>query len=196
LHIGVVLLYFVSTNKHKFDEICAILAKHKIKLLWKELELQEREGLTLEEIAIEKAKQAFAKLKKPLIVEDTGIFFEGFINFPGAKAKRVYERLGFKGLLGLASKKSKKAYFKTAICFTDGKQYKLFLGILKGKIADRVYCKNKDVMPYEKIFVPAGFNKPLCMLSRAKKNEISHRAKAAEKFAKWLKKNIGEITER
>jgi len=114
------LLYFVSTNKHKFNEINTILAKHNIKLRWEKLELKEHESLTLEEIAIEKAKQAFAKLKKPLIVEDTGIFFEGFTNFPGAKAKRIYERLGFKGLLDLASKKSKEAYFKTAICFTDG----------------------------------------------------------------------------
>lgn len=188
------MIYFVSTNRHKYEEIKAVLAKYKINLQWKRLELWECETLSLEEVAIEKAKQAFAELKKPLIVEDTGIFFEGFTDFPGSKAKRIYERLGFEGLLKLVSKKSRRAYFKTIICFTDGKQYKLFSGTLKGKIANKVYCENKDVMPYEKIFVPSGFNKPLCMLSRRKKNEISHRAKAAEKLGSWLKKHIKEIT--
>jgi XTP/dITP diphosphohydrolase len=187
------LLYFVSTNKHKFLEIKRILAKHGIKLRWHRAELHEPDTSSLEKIALEKARQAYAKLQAPLIVEDTGIFFEGFTNFPGAQAKRVYERIGFEGLLNLISKKSKHAYFKTVICFTDGKQYKLFSGRLDGKLSDRVYCKNKDVLPYEKIFIPEGFDRPLCMIARAKKNEFSHRAKAAMKFAGWLKKNVKEI---
>ncbi len=189
------MLYFVSTNPHKFEEIKSLLSKYGIKLVWKKLELEEK-GTMLEEIAREKARQAYEKIERPLIVEDTGVFFEGFTNFPGVKAKRIYERLGFEALLKLASKKSGKAYFKTVICYTDGKQYKLFSGILKGKITSKVHCKDKDVMPYEKIFIPEGFKKPLCMLSRKKKNEFSHRAKAAEKLAKWLKKNIKEINKR
>lgn len=184
------MLYFVSTNKHKFYEIKQILAKHGITLKWHKLELKEEKNATLEKIAKSKAKQAYRKIKKPLIVEDTGIFFDGLTEFPGANAKRIYEKIGYAGLLRFASMKSGKAYFKTVICFTDGKRHILFSGKLRGKITERVYCKNKDVMPYERIFVPEGFNRPLCMLSRKKKNEISHRAKAAERLADWLKKNI------
>ncbi|MCD6478594.1 MAG: non-canonical purine NTP pyrophosphatase [Candidatus Diapherotrites archaeon] len=187
------MLHFVSTNRHKFTEIKRILAKHGIKLRWHRFELHEPSASSLEQIALEKAKQAYAKLQKPLIVEDTGIFFEGFTNFPGAQAKRVYERIGFEGLLSLISKKSRRAYFKTVICFTDGKQYKLFSGKLEGKLTQKVYCKDKDVLPYEKIFIPKGFDKPLCMIAREKKNEFSHRAKAAEKFASWLKKTANRI---
>lgn len=188
--LGVSLLYFVSTNKHKFYEIRRVLARHGIKLLWLNLELVEPQSESLEDIAIAKAEHAYKKVMAPLIVEDTGVFFEGFTNFPGTQAKRVYERIGFEGLLKLAAKKSGRAYFKTAICYKDEKRCKIFSGTLRGRIARRVYCANKDVMPYEKIFIPYGKKRPLCMISRKEKSSFSHRAIASEKLARWLKSHV------
>ncbi|MEM4663236.1 MAG: non-canonical purine NTP pyrophosphatase [Candidatus Diapherotrites archaeon] len=184
------MLYFVSTNKHKFLEIKRVLAEYGIKLSWKNISLSEPDSTKIEDIAKKKAEQAYKIINKPLIVEDTGVFFEGFHNFPGSKARRVFERLGYEGLLNIVAKKSDRAYFKTVICFTDGKIKKLFVGKLRGKISQKVYCKNKNVMPYERIFIPCGSKKPLCMLLRNEKNKFSHRAKAARKLALWLKANF------
>ncbi|MEM4598755.1 MAG: non-canonical purine NTP pyrophosphatase [Candidatus Diapherotrites archaeon] len=181
------MLFFVSGNKQKFLEIKRILAEYGIELKWHKAELSEDCNGSIDEIARHKAAEAYSLIEKPLIVEDTGIFFEGYHDFPGVRAKRIFEKIGYEGLLKMASKKSGKAYFKTAICFTDGTRKKVFVGLLKGRISQKVYCKNRKVMPYERIFVPVKSKKPLCMMLRKEKNKISHRARAAEKLAVWLK---------
>ncbi|MCX8189866.1 MAG: hypothetical protein N3F05_01405 [Candidatus Diapherotrites archaeon] len=181
------MLIFVSSNRHKFLELKKILAKHGVKLMWQKAELSEDGAKNVEAIARQKAAEAYKIFGKPLIVEDTGVFFQGYSNFPGVMAKRIFEKIGYEGLLKMAAKKSNLAYFKTAICYTDGKKTKVFVGKLKGRISQRVWCKSKKVMPYERIFIPFNGKKPLCMMARSEKNEISHRALAAEKLALWLK---------
>ena len=178
----------VSGNRHKFDEISKILSRHGIQLKWKQAGLEEKEGLSLEETAKEKAKQAFELVKEPVIGEDTGVFFGALGDFPGTKAKRVFEEIGFEGLLGKVEGKNRNARFETVICYTaDGLSFKCFTGILRGSIDTRAHDLEKGVLPYEKIIIPDGYNRTLSSISRGEKNTFSHRAKAAEKLAEWLK---------
>lgn len=184
-------LFLVSGNKHKFNEIKKKLAKKRIELKWKKASLNESPNQTLEETAIEKAEQAFNLVNAPVITEDTGVFFEAFENFPGAKAKRVFEEIGLKGLLERVKGKERRARFETVICFTkNGKESECFKGVLRGKLDKKIHNPKKDVLPYEKIFVPNGFNQTLSSISREEKNSFSHRAKAVKKLAEWLKENI------
>ncbi|MCX6801998.1 MAG: hypothetical protein NT067_02690 [Candidatus Diapherotrites archaeon] len=183
-------LALVSGNRHKFNEIRKKLSPFGIRLEFVKASL--REGCdSLERTAIAKAKQAFAIVKAPVIAEDTGVFFEAFENFPGSQAKRVYESIGFEGLLRKIEGKPRKARFETIICFTaDGKKFKSFKGVLCGTICGEVHDRKKDVLPYEKIFIPAGMKKTLSSMLRLEKNRFSHRAKAAKKLGKWLKANL------
>lgn len=179
-------LILVSTNKHKFRELKKIALEFGIKLKMRKAQLLEAKADSIEKIALYKAKQAFQRFKKPLIVEDTGIYFSEYNNFPGAYSKTVYLSLGFKGLLRLIRPlKNKKAFFKTTICYIDGKKTKVFTGILKGKLTNKVYDKEEDVMPYEKIFKPKNYNITLSSIPRKEKNTFSHRAKAARLFFAW-----------
>lgn len=188
------ILTLVSGNKHKFSEIRKKLRESRIGLRWLKASLNEAEGNSLKETAREKAKQAFELVEGPVITEDTGVFFEAFRDFPGSRAKRVYEKISFEGLLEKLEGKSRKARFETIICFTaDGKNFKYFRGILRGVIDKRVHDREKDVLPYEKIFIPEGMNKTLSSISRKEKNKFSHRAIATEKLAKWLNKNVKKI---
>jgi len=180
-------LCLVSGNKHKFDEISRILGEHGIRLEWERMSLHEDPSLSLEETARSKAEQAFSAMKKPVIAEDTGVFFEAFNNFPGAQAKRFFEQLGFDGLLKKLEGKSRKARFETVICFTaDGQEFKLFRGVLRGSIDEKVRNPGLDVLPYEKIFIPDGMQCTVSDIPRAEKNKFSHRAIAAGKLAKFL----------
>src|SRR3989344_4899555 len=107
-------IFFATGNKHKVTEIGAILAEHGFEVVPKRLEIVEPDFDSLEEVARSKALQAFEQLKKPVIVEDTGVFFEGYNNFPGQIAKRVYLGIGFDGLLALVrATPNKRAYFRT-----------------------------------------------------------------------------------
>ena len=58
----------------------------------KKLHIIEPDYDSLEEVAQAKAEQAFEQLKKPVIVEDTGVFFEAYSNFSGQIAKRFCHR--------------------------------------------------------------------------------------------------------
>lgn len=185
-------LIFATGNKHKVQEIKKILGKkaktkqEKIQLKQINLKINEPKINSIEKIAEAKAKQAFKKIKKPLITEDTGIYFTALKNFPGTEPKRQFKRLGFNGLLKKLEGKKRNAYYKTVICFFDGKKTKTFTGKLHGKITEKIYLENKDVMAYEKIFIPKGKKRVLAFFSRESKNKFSHRAKAAEKLKKFL----------
>ncbi|MCX8158105.1 MAG: hypothetical protein N3D73_00360 [Candidatus Diapherotrites archaeon] len=179
-------LFFVTGNKHKFQEIKSILKNINLKQI--DIKISEPD-LKEEEVALHKAREAFKKIKKPLIVEDTGVYFSAYRNFPGNLAKRVYESIGFKGLIALLkSTKNKKGYFKTVICYKDAKREKIFLGKMRVKFLTKIVAKHKDRLPYEKIAYHEKLKKVICDLKKEEKNKISHRAKAARKLEKWLMK--------
>jgi XTP/dITP diphosphohydrolase len=184
-------VFFATTNTHKVMEISKILSNFGIQVISKPLKIVEPDFDSLEEVAVSKAQQAFEQLKKPVIVEDTGVFFEGYNSFPGALAKRVYFGIGFDGLLALIkNSKNKNAFFKTIVCFAKSKnEIKSFSGTLKGTLLENVVLPDENRLPYEKIFVPNGFEKPLVELSLEEKNKISHRAIATRKLGGWLEKN-------
>lgn len=184
-------IFLATGNKHKVAEIGTILSEYGFEVVPKALEIIEPDYNSLKEVARFKAEQAFLQLKKPVIAEDTGVFFEGYNNFPGPIAKRVYQGIGFDGLLALIkAAKTKRAFFRTVICFARSKkEMHLFSGTLKGKLVETVVEADKDRLPYEKIFVPAGCTKTLVELDLAQKNRISHRALATRKLGEWLKEN-------
>ncbi|MBI2597981.1 MAG: non-canonical purine NTP pyrophosphatase [Candidatus Diapherotrites archaeon] len=184
-------VFFATSNEHKAAEIGTILRTYGFEILPRALKIVEPDFDSIEEVARSKALQAFGYLKKPVIVEDTGIFFHAYNNFPGQIAKRVYQGIGFAGLLALIkAAQNKRATFKTVICFARSKKdLQLFSGSLEGRLLDHVVELEKNRLPYEKIFVPDGYSKTLVELDLEEKNKISHRAIAARKCGEWMKEN-------
>ena len=183
-------LVLATANKHKVREIDAVLRGYGYSINSVKLNIIEPDFDSLEEVAEAKARQAFEQLRKPVIAEDTGVYFSAYHSFPGQLAKRVYLGIGFRGLTTLIKlAKNKKGYFKTVISFTkDGRHFHTFSGKLYGRFLGKVVKPQKDRLPYEKIFVPEGFSKALAEIDIGEKNKISHRAIAARKFGKWLNK--------
>ena len=68
---------------------------------------------------LERMASAFEKIRKPLIVEDTGFFLDAYKGFPGQHSKWIFQKIGFNGLFKLLEKKTRKAHFYTVICFID-----------------------------------------------------------------------------
>ncbi len=181
-------LLFVTQNENKFEEVAHVLAP-QIEVARKDFAFIEDTDLPIEEIAKEKARQAFHQFKTPLIVEDTGVFFEAYQNFPGPIAKRVYTAIGPEGLLKLVEGKNRHAFFETVIVFTDNTTTQVFTGKTSGTLMDFIASPNERFkFGYERIIVPDGFEKPLSQFSLKEKNAISHRGKAAGLFKAWFLK--------
>jgi XTP/dITP diphosphohydrolase len=179
---------FVTQNMHKYEEAKAVLGKHGIELIQHSVSYVEDKEKTIQEVAKEAAMLFAEKLGKPVMVEDTGIFFTAYENFPGPHPKMMFNCLGYEGLLKLLAGMPREAYFLACVGYCEpGKEPQLFEGRLNGRISMMPFNMEEDVMPYERIFVPEGFVHTVSSLSREKKNEISHRSEAIEKLVAWLK---------
>ena len=126
-------LYFVSSNTHKFKEAKKILNDFGINIGFFNYKLEEIQSNSLVEIAKNKARQAFLKCKKPVIVEDDGLFIESLNGFPGPYSSYVFKTLGNRGILQLLKQK-RKAKFVSIISFCDKKNIVTFESKINGRI--------------------------------------------------------------
>ncbi|MGI0020313.1 MAG: RdgB/HAM1 family non-canonical purine NTP pyrophosphatase [Nitrososphaera sp.] len=172
---------FASTNQKKFDEVKSILAL-RIAVDFAQAELVEVQSDSLEEIAREKAKSAYARVGKPVIVEDDGLYIDSLKGFPGQYSSFVFKTLGNAGILKLLEGLGRQASFRSIIAYYDGKDLHTFEGTVNGAIATRAA---QGGWGYDPIFIPEGAGVTFAELAN-NKNDYSHRKRALDKFAEWF----------
>jgi len=172
-------LFFVSSNSHKYQEAKIILDSLGINLGFLKSNLKEIQSNTLNHIAIAKAKTAFSKFKKPIIIEDDGLFIDSIDGFPGPYSSYVFKTIGNKGILNLLKQK-RKAKFVSIITYCDKNFLESFDSKLDGSISKSSKGKGWG---YDPIFIPKYSTKTFAELNN--KNELSHRFKALRKFSNW-----------
>lgn len=177
-------LYFVSSNYHKYKEAKSILDSFGIRLGFFKLTLEEIQSNSLEEIAENKAKDAFSKCRKPIIIEDDGLFIDSLNGFPGPYSSYVFKTIGNKGILKLVSSK-RNAKFVSIITYCDKKTLKTFDAKLDGTISKSQKGKGWG---YDPIFIPKNSRKTFAQTNN--KNELSHRFKALKKFSSWYLRKL------
>jgi XTP/dITP diphosphohydrolase len=173
---------FASTNQNKYREVQSILSSHGIAVDFAQANLVEVQSDSLEEIAREKAKSAFAQVGMPVIVEDDGLFIDTLKGFPGQYSSHAFKTIGNGGIIKLlAGSTNRGASFRSLIAFYDGKSLSISEGRVDGSISDKI---TEGGWGYDPIFIPAGANLTFAQL-KDRKNEYSHRKKALYNFAKW-----------
>jgi XTP/dITP diphosphohydrolase len=182
-------LLFVTTNKHKFEEVKNVLDNFGIEIGQLIMEYEEDKEDDMAEVCKKASKDLADKMNKPLFVEDTGLFFDAYDNFPGPLPKFVFNGIGFEGIFRLLEGKDRSAYFKTVIGYCDpGKEPVLFEDIMKGQFSEKVILPEKEAMPYDHIFIPEGYDKAIVEMDLETKNFFSQRGKAARKLGEFLKR--------
>ena len=174
-------VFFASSNKKKYKETKKILNNFGISVGFFNCELKEIQSDILKEIATEKAIDAFSKCKKPVIIEDDGLFIDSLEGFPGPFSSYVFKTIGNKGILKLVTV-NRNAKFQSIIAFCDKKKKPI---LFDAKVPGRISKSLKSGgWGYDPIFIPTGKSKTFAELTN--KNELSHRYKALKKFAKWF----------
>ena len=172
-------LLFVSSNSHKYQEAKKILDVFGIKLGFFKFDLEEIQSNSLKDIASKKAQDAFSKLKKPVIIEDDGLFIDSLDGFPGPYSSYVFKTIGNKGILNLL-KNNRKAKFVSIVVYYDKKNLQSFDAKLDGIISQ---SQKGSGWGYDPIFIPKNSRKTFAEMNN--KNDLSHRYKALKKFSSW-----------
>ena len=171
----------VTTSKNKLAEINEILGTNHIV---SKIEVPEIQSLNLDEVIAEKAKAAYKIIKKPVLVEDISLEIRALKGLPGTFVKYFLNTLGTEGTVALVKNKKTDTKVTDAIAIFDGKNLKVFKGIVYGNLS----TKNKG--PYgfgfDKVFIPRGYGQTLAEMKPSLKNKISHRARALVKVKKYL----------
>lgn len=175
-------LLFVTGNENKLKEASKILGFEVENV---KLDLPEIQDIEVDNTIKDKAKRAYEEVKKPLIIEDTGLYLESMNGFPGALIKWVLKSIGSKGITKIIKNmENKKAYAKTSIGYFDGNKVHIFSGIIKGRICEEP--KEGKNFGWDNIFKPENYDRTFSEMTDKEKNNISMRKTAFEKLKKFL----------
>lgn len=174
-------LVVITSNENKLSEINQILGtNHKVSTV----DIPEIQSLNINEVITAKAKAAYEKIKKPVLVTDVSLEIEGFNNLPGPFIKFFLFTLGTEKTVALLNGKGTRAKAIEADAIYDGKFLKIFKGTMVGSLA--LKDRGTNGFGFDKVFVPRGYTKTFAEMPTSLKNKISHRAKALEKLKKYL----------
>ena len=172
---------FASSNPYKYEEADKILAEFGIRLGFFQTELVEIQDDSLSKIALQKSLNAYEKCKKPVIIEDDGLFINSLSGFPGPYSSYIFNTIGNNGILKLIGD-NRDAQFVAIIAFCDSSnEPTLFESSVPGTISKNI---QDGGWGYDPIFIPEKQNKTYAEL--ADKNKLSHRYESLKKFANWF----------
>lgn len=176
-------MLFITSNEGKFKEAKEVAKLFSVEIEWLKMEYEETQGNTLEEIATKSAEMLSRVIKRPFFIEDSGLFIESLNGFPGPYSSYVFKTIGNKGILKLLDcVQNRKAYFKAVIAFFDGKDIKIFDGVVYGEIAKEI--RGDKGFGFDPIFL---YGDRTFAEMGEEKNLVSHRRRALEKFFSYLK---------
>lgn len=185
-------LVIASKNADKISEVEAVLTELGVAAqIARELEWPDVEetGVTLEENARLKARAVLEATGLPALADDTGLEVTALGGLPGVNTARfagvgaTYDQNVTKLLADLESAEDRSARFVTvvALVFPDGVSMTAE-GAVEGRIAEE--RRGRGGFGYDPVFEVGGLT--FSEMGIARKNELSHRARALRELANEL----------
>ncbi|WP_435096908.1 non-canonical purine NTP pyrophosphatase [Halorubrum sp. N11] len=207
------MLRYVTTNPGKVREAERYLRDGSVERL--DFDYPEIQAAELGPIAAQGAREAYRHADEPVLVDDAGLFVEGLDGFPGPYSSYVEETLGVERVHDIAADlDDRRAAFRCVLGYCDGEGFaaspdpvdrgdrdaaaaagpdgegpdgdealpvKLFEGYVPGRI---VAPRGEGGFGYDPIFEHDG--ETFAEMDTDRKNAVSHRGRALEKFAEWF----------
>ena len=186
-------LVFATNNKHKLEEMRAILGGKVELLSLADIDCHDdipETADTLEGNALIKARYIYDKYGCACFADDTGLEVDVLGGEPGVYSARYAgenndsEANMRKLLQNLTGKSERSAQFRTVIALIiEGEEF-LFDGIVRGRISEE--RMGSAGFGYDPIFVPDGYEESFAQMAAEQKNAISHRSRAASALNDYL----------
>lgn len=182
-------IYFLSSNKYKIKEVKNILTINNVNIIPISKKINEIQSDNIEDIVIDKVIKAFHEIRRPIIVEQTGLLIKDFGNLPGGLTQIFWDALqADKFCKYFSNNGHSKCTAKTIIGFCDGKQIKTFEGKIQGVITHKP--KGNRDFQWDCVFQPEGYTKTFSEMGIKEKNKISMRKIALDNLKKYLEERI------
>ena len=188
------IIYFITSNNYKFNEIERMFQKEKISYMLRQntIDTTEIQATSIKEVALFKLNSVKGKLNNSYFIEDAGFFIDIPLNgFPGVYSKFVLNTIGNKGILKLIDNfKNTKAHFEAVIALYFQPMNKTFLfeGAVEGKVSETI--RGTNGFGFDPIFISNDIpTNTFAELTTEEKNAVSHRRKAWKKLMVFLKEN-------
>lgn len=181
-------LRFLTKNDGKFRELSELIDSSKYSLIQDKTEISELQTEDMQTLIRDKLLKAFDRIRRPLIVDHTGLQFDLLNDFPSGLTSVFYDKLLAEGIAKLVGESNKNGVTAiTHIGYCDGRMVHYFDGRLRGSISPEP--RGSEGFQWDTVFIPDGYDKTFAELGNKKKNEISMRRIAFDKFAEFLEKN-------
>ncbi|MBP3829414.1 MAG: non-canonical purine NTP diphosphatase [Bacteroidaceae bacterium] len=192
-------IVFATNNAHKLAEVRQILGQQFQVVGLADIGCKEdipETADTLEGNALQKAHYVKEHYGLDCFADDTGLEVEALGGAPGVHTAR-YAELAGEGdshssdanmrllLRKLEKYNNRNARFRTVIALLyQGEEY-LFEGICEGTILTERH--GTEGFGYDPVFQPKGYDRCFAQMTADEKNAISHRGRATQKLAEFLK---------
>jgi len=187
-----------TRNEHKVREFGALLHGLALVALPDDVELPPETGDTFAANALSKARAAAAATGRPAIADDSGIEADALGGAPGVRSARFAgevadDAANLAKLLRDAPAGSPLTYV-CVIAWVDGDRERLFEGRCTGTLAAQP--RGEGGFGYHPAFLPDDVTdgRTMAELSRAEKDAISHRGRAAAQLRDWLARDGAPAT--
>lgn len=178
---------FITGNQKKADYLAKYLG---FPVEHVKLDLDEIQSLDLKEIVEHKVRQAYEKIKKPVIVEDVSLEFAALGRLPGTFIKFFVDEVPFETICSMIDGKTRKATARCVFGYFDGQDLKLFEGGLDGEIATTPSGENG--YGWDKIFIPQGYTMTRASLDEKDDQKTYLQIKPFEKLKEFLESKIND----
>jgi len=194
-------IVIATRNPHKFRELAALLRVPGIR--WRSLNefprvpaIPER-GTTFRENAVAKAVAVARATGHPALADDSGLEVAALNGSPGVRSARFAGRQGddeannaklLRRLQGAAPSQRGARYRCVLALASPTKLVAVTEGTLAGRIAHQP--AGRGGFGYDPLFLVPRAGKTVAQLSAAAKNRISHRAKAAARMRRRLRRVV------
>jgi len=188
-----------SANQAKAQELTSIL-----RMLWNDSVtvvtaadvlghglIVEESGCTLEENAYLKATAVFERTLLPTIADDTGLEVEALGGQPGVRTARFagedasWEANNALLLRMLEGANTRRAQFRTVVCYRDKLRTIFAEGLCIGTIAEKP--RGTGGFGYDPLFIPDGYYCTFAEMTPEQKHAISHRRRALDNLVTQLR---------
>lgn len=170
-------LVFVTESSGKLQEVQRILGTQ---LEHHSVHLPEIQAVEVEPVVKFKVEKAYEMLRRPVMVEDTGLFIKAWNDFPGALIKWFVRYVGDTGICKMMKDcPNRRATAQTVVAISEGGTEPLiFVGVARGRIPFRP--AGTGGFGWDKIFIPDGASRTFGQMTPEEKDRYSMRRQAFE----------------